>query len=136
MSTRLFSHLAHECREQFAHFEETLHREGIDFVRTCVWRSAAEQTALYEQGRTKPGHIVTWAKAGQSKHNRTAGGLPASHAADYYPLWNGKLADRRHQEQIQLWQKLGAAATAAGLEWGGNWTPPKADFPHVQFKGT
>ncbi len=32
-------------------------------------RTAAEQNELYAQGRTKPGSIVTYAKAGQSMHN-------------------------------------------------------------------
>jgi peptidoglycan L-alanyl-D-glutamate endopeptidase CwlK len=32
-------------------------------------RTNKEQDALYEQGRTKPGKIVTFAKGGQSYHN-------------------------------------------------------------------
>src|SRR5574343_1544593 len=36
---------------------------------TCVYRSNEEQDALYAQGRTTKGKIVTNAKAGQSKHN-------------------------------------------------------------------
>jgi len=32
-------------------------------------RTSSEQEALYAQGRTTPGHIVTNAKAGESMHN-------------------------------------------------------------------
>ena len=53
----------------------------LDFVNTSVLtgkakaritstlRSFAEQTALYNQGRTTAGQVVTNAKAGQSNHN-------------------------------------------------------------------
>ena len=34
-----------------------------------VFRSFAEQNLIYSQGRTRPGKIVTNAKAGQSMHN-------------------------------------------------------------------
>ena len=36
---------------------------------TDGYRSRAEQTKLYAQGRTSLGKIVTYAKAGQSPHN-------------------------------------------------------------------
>lgn len=38
-------------------------------ILTCTHRSNEEQNDLYAQGRTKPGKIVTNAKAGQSPHN-------------------------------------------------------------------
>ena len=42
---------------------------GIDFRITQGLRTIDEQNALYAQGRTKPGLIVTNAKGGQSFHN-------------------------------------------------------------------
>ena len=36
---------------------------------SCAYRSFAEQQATYNQGRTLPGNIVTWALPGQSAHN-------------------------------------------------------------------
>ena len=56
---------------------------NIDYLVTCTLRTFAEQDALYAEGRTAPGHIVTWAQAGQSPHNF---GL----AFDMVPLRNGK----------------------------------------------
>ena len=38
---------------------------GIDLIVTCTSRTLEEQTALYAQGRTLPGRIVTYAKAGE-----------------------------------------------------------------------
>jgi peptidoglycan L-alanyl-D-glutamate endopeptidase CwlK len=43
---------------------------GKAFCRfTHTLRTFAEQNAIYAQGRTKPGKIVTFAKGGQSYHN-------------------------------------------------------------------
>lgn len=47
-------------------------------------RSNAEQNELYAQGRTKPGRVVTNAKAGQSRHNSWP-----SEAVDVIPYVNG-----------------------------------------------
>src|SRR5690606_7828810 len=42
---------------------------GIQLRITQGYRSIAEQDALYAQGRTAPGEIVTNARGGQSNHN-------------------------------------------------------------------
>ncbi|MBH8600228.1 M15 family metallopeptidase, partial [Thermoactinomyces sp. CICC 23799] len=44
-------------------------KAGLDILITDGLRTFAEQNELYAQGRTKPGKIVTNAKAGQSYHN-------------------------------------------------------------------
>jgi len=46
-----------------------IHSKGISITITQATRTWAEQDALYAQGRTKPGPIVTKAKGGQSFHN-------------------------------------------------------------------
>lgn len=42
---------------------------GIRPLIYCGFRSFEEQLALFAQGRTKPGRIVTKAKPGESYHN-------------------------------------------------------------------
>jgi len=59
---------------------------GFSVIITCTHRSNEEQDRLYTQGRQSPGHIVTNAKGGQSKHNK----MP-SEAFDIAILLNGKL---------------------------------------------
>ena len=104
--------------------------EGIDVLITCTYRSNAEQDELYAQGRTKPGNVVTNAKAGQSKHNFTIAGKPASKAFDIVFLIGGKAVwDAKHEN----WQKLGKIGAELGLEWAGNWKSFK-EFPHFQLK--
>jgi peptidoglycan L-alanyl-D-glutamate endopeptidase CwlK len=89
---------------------------GADLIVTCTLRSNDEQAALYAQGRTKPGHIVTNAKAGHSAHNY---GL----ALDIVPMVNGK-PDWHGSDPI--WKQIGELGMAAGLTWLG---APGSSFP-------
>uniref|UniRef100_A0A6H1Z898 Putative peptidase n=1 Tax=viral metagenome TaxID=1070528 RepID=A0A6H1Z898_9ZZZZ len=95
--------------------------QGINILITDTWRSFAEQQALYDLGRTKPGRIITWAKPGQSFHNY---GL----AFDFVPMNEGK-PDWKSLDKFQL---VGEMGEDLGLEWGGRW-PRKKDMPHLQM---
>ena len=94
----------------------------IDVLVTCTLRSTAEQAALYAQGRSTPGHIVTDAPAGRSAHNY---GL----ALDVVPMVNGK-PDWNGRDPV--WQQLGVLGQAAGLEWAGEPGFPFPEMPHFQ----
>ena len=93
------------------------------WVVTSCRRTMKEQKALYAQGRSRPGQVVTNAKPGSSPHNY---GL----AADLAPLkigsseidWN---ADRA------IWEKMAAIAVEIGLVAGANFKTI-LDFPHVE----
>jgi peptidoglycan L-alanyl-D-glutamate endopeptidase CwlK len=103
---------------------------GLDILITCTWRSGTEQAALYAQGRTKPGAIVTRAKAGQSKHNFMIAGEPAAKAFDFVPLVNGKpVWDASHPH----WAKAGKIGMALGLNWYGAPGAPFKEYPHMQY---
>jgi D-alanyl-D-alanine dipeptidase len=71
-------------------------------------RTAAQQNALYEQGRTAPGHIVTNAKAGQSMHNY---GL----AVDVVPYLSGATGDLNWKPETDQFKAMVAALKAEGL---------------------
>jgi peptidoglycan L-alanyl-D-glutamate endopeptidase CwlK len=89
---------------------------------TCTYRSPAEQDALYAQGRTAPGPVVTNAKAGQSMHQYRL-------AYDCVPIVNGKaLWDGANP----IWAKVGELGKAQGLEWGNDW-PSFRECPHFQY---
>jgi peptidoglycan L-alanyl-D-glutamate endopeptidase CwlK len=111
-----------------AEFLNNCKAAGIDLLVTCTWRSGAEQDALYAQGRTTPGSIVTRAKAGQSRHNHTLSGRPASLALDVVPLRLGKPV---WAASDAIWQDVGRIGKACGLEWAGEWTRMR-EFPHFQ----
>lgn len=98
-------------------------------------RTIEEQNALYAQGRTKPGNIVTNAKGGSSYHNY---GLAIDFAilidkdgnGTYDELsWDIKKDNDR--DGIADWLEVVKIFEAAGWEWGGRWSSIK-DYPHVQ----
>jgi len=97
---------------------------GIDLLVTSTYRDNESQNALYAQGRTAPGSIVTNAKGGQSFHNFQC-------AVDVVPLVNGKPDwDGSHP----IWAKLGELGKQAGLEWAGEWKTFK-ELAHFQYTG-
>jgi len=98
--------------------------EGIDILVTSTYRDAESQNALYAQGRTAPGKIVTNAKAGDSWHNWRC-------AVDVVPMVNGKPNwDGSHP----VWSKIGELGEQAGLEWAGRWRSFK-ELAHFQYTG-
>lgn len=97
---------------------------GIDLLVTSTYRDNASQEALYAQGRTAPGKIVTNAKAGQSWHNYRC-------AVDVVPIVAGK---PRWDVKDEVWQQVGKLGKAAGLEWAGDWKKFK-EYPHFQYTG-
>jgi len=102
----------------------TLEAEAIDIRVTQGLRTMAEQEALYAQGRTTVGAVVTNAAAGTSWHNF---GL----AVDVVPLTpQGPDWDIGHP----VWTRIVAVGTALGMVAGAQWrTFP--DWPHFQFTG-
>ena len=96
---------------------------GIDLIVTCTSRTLEEQTALYLQGRTLPGRIVTYAKAGESAHNY---GL----ALDVVPVVNGK-CDWNGQDLV--WQQIGELGQKRGLEWFGAPDSKFHELAHFQL---
>jgi peptidoglycan L-alanyl-D-glutamate endopeptidase CwlK len=87
-------------------------------------RTWEEQAALYAQGRTMPGRIVTDAQPGYSQHNF---GL----AVDVVPMTDiGPDWDIDHP----IWQRIVTIGTGLGLVAGAQWrTFP--DWPHFQLTG-
>lgn len=85
------------------------------------FRSVAEQDALYAQGRTQTGSIVTNAK-GSSYSSQHQWGI----AADFYRA-DGKGA---YNEAGDYFNRVGAIAKQLGLAWGGDWKSI-VDKPHV-----
>jgi peptidoglycan LD-endopeptidase CwlK len=106
-------------------FIEACHAQGIDLLVTSTYRDHASQDALYAQGRTVKGKIVTNAKGGQSFHNWRV-------AFDIVPLRNGKPVWSTTGEDGKLWQRIGAIGEAHGLEWAGRWERMR-EMAHFQF---
>jgi peptidoglycan L-alanyl-D-glutamate endopeptidase CwlK len=97
-------------------------------------RTFAEQDALFAQGRTKPGAIVTKAKGGQSYHNY---GLAIDIVLLVDTDNNGTFETASWDSQTDFdgdkksdWQEIVAIFKRYGYEWGGDWK--FSDMPHFQ----
>lgn len=96
-------------------------QRSLDVRIISALRTYAEQDALYAQGRTTPGRIVTNARAGYSSHNF---GL----AFDI-----GIFSGKAYLDDHPLYTELGPLGESLGLEWGGRWKKI-VDEPHYQFR--
>lgn len=100
---------------------------SVDLLVTNTYRDDESQAALYAQGRTTAGFIVTNARPGDSLHQYRI-------AFDVVPLRNGKPVWGTAGADGELWQKIGAIGESLGLEWAGRWKRFK-EYPHFQFTG-
>lgn len=127
VNSRNLSDLLPIVRVKVQQFIDKCHEAGIDLLITSSFRDMESQAALYAQGRTAPGKVVTNAKPGQSFHNFRC-------AVDVVPLVNGKPVWGTTGEDGKLWDKVGAIGEACGLEWAKRWK----SFPelaHFQYTG-
>jgi peptidoglycan L-alanyl-D-glutamate endopeptidase CwlK len=98
---------------------EKLKAQGVEIKITEGLRTYERQQILWDQGRTKPGNIVTNAMPGYSMHNHGV-------AFDVYPVkdgWNTSAA---------VWEIIGRVGESLGLEWGGRWKG-LVDKPHFEY---
>jgi peptidoglycan L-alanyl-D-glutamate endopeptidase CwlK len=106
-----------------AHIERCK-EHGIELLIYCTYRDNESQNALYAQGRTKEGKIVTNARAGQSYHNFRC-------AYDCVPIVNGKPA----WSDVLLYTTVGKYGEEVGLSWAGRWTGSFKETAHFQYSG-
>ena len=99
-------------------------KAGIDVLIYSTYRDADSQNALYAQGRTTKGNIVTNAKGGQSLHNWRV-------AFDFVPIVNGKA----QWNDKAAYAKCGVIGESLGLQWAGRWTGKMKETAHMQYTG-
>lgn len=120
-TSRSLADLDPEVARRVRNFISACEKAGIDVIITSTYRSLDSQAALYAQGRTAAGPIVTAAKPGWSWHNW-------GRAADFAPLINGKIP----WQDIATFRRCGEIAESCGLEWAGRWKTFK-ELAHVQY---
>ena len=96
-------------------------QHGITIKVISGLRTYDEQNDLFSQGRTKPGRIVTNARAGFSNHNF---GI----AFDI-----GVFEGTKYLDDSPKYKAVGVLGMDLGLEWGGNWKTI-VDQPHFQLR--
>lgn len=108
------------AQEKAREFMGACLKAGIDLKIISGTRTYDQQNALYAQGRTKPGRIVTNARGGYSWHN-------------FRIAWDIGIFDHgRYLGESPLYEKAGKIGESLGLEWGGRWR--FKDEPHFQMK--
>lgn len=94
---------------------------GLPVLVTQTLRTQAEQDALYWQGRTTPGKIVTNVRWPNGAH---CWGV----AFDFCRNVRG----REYDDSDGFFAKVAAIAKPYGLRWGGDWTR-FVDKPHLEL---
>jgi peptidoglycan L-alanyl-D-glutamate endopeptidase CwlK len=125
------SGLNRKARAKFEQFlaaaQPILAKHGANAEVLSGLRSYQQQAALYAQGRTKPGKIVTNARPGSSWHNYgLAIDLGLFKNGVYLDAKNPRLSDR-------IYAELGQLAKSMGVEWAGYWTSFQ-ETPHFQYR--
>lgn len=112
-----------ELQKKISELQEKCKQQGLIIgIGECL-RTAAEQDALYAQGRTKPGEKVTNCK-GSSYSSMHQWGV----AFDFYRN-DGKGA---YYDKDGFFTRVGKTGREIGLEWGGSWKSI-VDKPHFQL---
>jgi len=107
-------------RDKVREFIYKAEKEGMALRITSGFRTFQQQQAIYNQGRTTPGKVITNARPGYSYHNY---GL----AIDVVPMENGQpVWNSTH------WNRIGRLGKSLGFEWGGDFTS-LVDKPHFQI---
>lgn len=105
-------------------------RRGIEVVITHGYRSVEEQDALFAQGRSSSGNIVTNARGGESYHNYGLAIDFALRTPDGDIVWDMKRDDNGNGKAD--WMEVVDLAKELGFTWGGDWTN-FPDYPHLQM---
>lgn len=116
-------------QEKLTLLREECKKHGINILFSECLRTIAEQDALYAQGRTVPGNIVTNAK-GSTYSSQHQWGVAADFYLDQDIDGDGDKKDDAFNNSTGLFERVGQIAKSIGLAWGGDWTSFK-DRPHV-----
>lgn len=106
---------------------DMLMQESIYIRVTQALRSWSQQDALYAQGRTAPGNIVTNVAGGYSYHNfgLAVDCVPSAGGTTYIPDWNA---------EHPAWKRMETIGQSLGMDSGATWRR-FPDAPHFQITG-
>ncbi len=113
----------HPCvRRGAEELKRRMEAQGYPMGISSTYRDQEKQNALYAQGRTKPGSIVTNARGGQSIHNwRLAFDV-------FFNVKGQEFSNTRFfNEAGRIWTEMGGV-------WGGSWVG-FVDKPHMEYTG-
>ena len=120
-----------EVRWRAKNLKQSAQLISIPIVIHFTLRTSQEQNALFEQGRGKPGPMVTNVRGGFSYHNY---GL----AFDFAMLKPGQTIDWNvktdiNADEIPDYEQVGELGEDLGLQWGGRFKSIRGDVGHLQM---
>lgn len=118
--SRDITQLHPRLQEKIAKLKVLCQENGLELGIGECFRSVAEQEALYAQGRTAAGNIITNAR-GTSYSSQHQWGI----AFDFFKNVKGQ-----EYSDNTFFTKVANLAKSIGLAWGGDWTSP-VDKPHL-----
>jgi peptidoglycan L-alanyl-D-glutamate endopeptidase CwlK len=104
---------------------------GFPMMVVSGIRTTEQQQALYAQGRTKLGPIVTQLDGVVKKSNHQSKQDGFGYAVDCCFVVNGVPS----WDESLPWALYGAIAQSLGLVWGGAWKTFK-DKPHIELRSS
>lgn len=114
---RDLNELTEQAQKACSLFLKECKNQGLNILVTETYRSQERQNYLYEQGRTRPGKVVTWTKS--SRHTSRM-------------AWDVCKNVKGHEyDDAGFFRKCGEIAARLGITWGGNWDSP--DTPHFEI---
>lgn len=114
---RSISELTPNAQKACSLFMAECERQGLNVLITETYRSKERQNYLYEQGRIRPGNIVTWTKNSRHTSRRAWDICKNVKGAEY--------SDKA------FFAQCGKIAAKFGITWGGDWKTP--DTPHFEI---
>lgn len=111
--------LNEKTRETAVLFLRIAEDEGLQIQITETYRTQERQDYLYEQGRTRPGQVVTWTR--NSQHTKR-------NAFDIAKNVRGE-----EYSDKEFFRKAAEIGKMIGLEAGYFWEDGKQDMPHFQM---
>ena len=121
-SERVISTLHARLRDKARQLVQSAGAKGIKIKVISGLRTYDEQNALYSQGRTSSGKVVTNARGGYSNHN-----FGVAFDVGVFS------ADGKYLDESPSYKTVGQLGKSLGFEWGGDWSSIQ-DQPHFQLR--
>lgn len=121
-SERVISTLHARLRDKARQLVQSAATKGIKIKIISGLRTYDEQNALYAQGRTSSGRVVTNARGGYSNHN-----FGVAFDVGVFS------SDGKYLDESPAYKTVGQLGKALGFEWGGDWSSIQ-DQPHFQLR--
>jgi peptidoglycan L-alanyl-D-glutamate endopeptidase CwlK len=135
MTDRSLDHLHPSLKPLCQQWLDKCKFQAINVTVIETYRSAAEQDRLFAIGREVNGTVIgmtfTKARGGQSKHNFTLNGKPASKAFDFTIINRGEC---NWDTNTPEWTAAVAIGKALGLVWGGDFPSKQFDADHFELR--